>query len=174
MSEEEASDALELATPVAVRSCRGGGGTWEFCTDANYPGELEAIRVLSRSDQDFRLLKREMKSHMERATQGRLTFGKKANVWQMREPHTLVLELRMDRRVEYPAGKQTIRLYFTEPASVPDVMLIALLAAKPTTEEGLARQDEHVHEANLRIYREFDHDEPSCCTQVQPGVTEPE
>lgn len=144
--------SLEL--PLGARSCggrgRSRGGVWEHCDSTNLTGEQAAIDVMSRSKDDARLLRREMLTSMRLAEQGRLTYGKKADVYECSSAG-LVLEMRFDHRVQYPDGTRAVRLYFSEPDTMPGVLLSAKLAAKPATLEGLGLQDGHMAEAQLRV-----------------------
>lgn len=106
--------------------------------------------MMSRSKDDARLLRREMLTSMRLATQGRLTYGKRADVYECSSVD-LVLEMRLDHRVQYPDGTRAVRLYFSEPDTMPGVLLSARLAAKPATEGGLDLQNEHMAEAQLRV-----------------------
>lgn len=107
---------------------------------------------MSRSKDDARLLRREMKTSMELAQQGRLVYGKDHDVYVC-STADLVLELRFDHRVQYPDGLRAVRLYFSEPDVLPGVLLSARLAAKPATAQGLDLQDDHIAEAQLRVER---------------------
>lgn len=144
--------SLEL--PLGARSCGGRGrqrgGRWEPCDSTNLTGERAAIEAMSRSRDDARLLRREMLTSMRLAEQGQLTYGKKADVYACSSAE-LVLEMRFDHRVQYPDGLRAVRLYFSEPDSMPGVLLSAKLAAKPATVEGLDLQDEHIADAQLRV-----------------------
>lgn len=106
--------------------------------------------MMSRSRDDAKLLRREMLTSMRLAEQGRLTYGKKADVYVCSSAD-LVLEMRFDHRVQYPDGVRAVRLYFSEPDNLPDVLLSARLAAKPATAAGLELQDEHIADAQLRV-----------------------
>lgn len=147
-------DLVKLAKPYGVRSCRDGG-VWDQCRDyVGVASEREAVRRISRSECDFRLLLRELKGAMERATLGRLTYGDRDDVSKTRRSD-FILELRMSQRVQYPDGVRAVRLYFCEPDVVPGQMLIAKLGAKPATEAGLSVQDEQIDEADLRVRSHF-------------------
>lgn len=144
---------VNLVRPLGDRSCNTGG-TWESCHSANIDGEERAISTISRSDNDARLLRREMKTRLELAVNGRLNYGKDLDVYCC-DVADLVLELRFDTRVQYPDGVRAVRLYFSEPDSEPGLLLAARLAAKPATVQGLSLQDEHMREAQLRVERHF-------------------
>jgi hypothetical protein len=144
--------ALEL--PLGARSCgghgRNRGGLWEACDATNLPAERAVIEVMSRSKDDAKLLRREMLTSMRLAEQGRLTYGKEADVYACSSAD-LVLEMRFDHRVQYPDGVRAVRLYFSEPDNMPGVLLSAKLGAKPATPQGLDLQDEHMADAQARV-----------------------
>lgn len=141
---------IVLATPLGDRSCRRGG-RWENChSTPDWKQQLEAVRAISANDDDFRLLKGEIGRFLKRATTGDLEYGKNEDVYKMASA-SLVLELRFSQRVEYPAGKRAVRLYFSEPSHQEELMLAVLLAAKPATEAGLDLQNEHIAEAQQRL-----------------------
>lgn len=106
--------------------------------------------MISRSKDDARLLRREILSTGRRAMQGQLVYGKHDDVYAC-SSGDLILEMRFDQRVQYPDGLRAVRLYFSEPDSLPGVLLSAKLAAKPATRAGLDLQDEHIEEAQLRV-----------------------
>lgn len=143
-------DDVPIEQPPGVRACRDGG-RWEPCDGAIPWGrEVEAIRTVSRSPQDFALLKREIARYLLAATQGGLTYGPQGEVVQMNRARS-VLELRFHQRVQYPDGARVVRLYYSEPTALPGVLLSAKVGAKPATQEGLDLQDEHIEEALVRI-----------------------
>lgn len=146
---------VKLAEPHGVRSCKEGG-QWEQCREsATFAAEQAAIKQVSRSEMDFRLLRREIASRMAAAMEGRLIFGDRADVSKTRRSD-YVLELRFDQRLQYPNEVRAVRLYFSEPDVLPQTMLIAKLAAKPASREGLDMQDDHIDEADLRVRKHFD------------------
>ena len=143
-----------LGLPLGARSCRGDGrnrgGLWRHCDSTNLVSERTAIEVVSRSKDDAKLLRREMLASMRLAEQGRLAYGKKADVYAC-STVDLVLEMRFDHRVQYPDGVRAVRLYFSEPDNMPGLLLAAKLAAKLAMAEGLDLQDEHIADAQLRV-----------------------
>jgi len=144
------SEAVVLATPHGVRSCKAGG-YWANChASPDWKQQLAAVRAISSSEDDYRLLKREVSRFVGAAAKGDLTYGKTADVYKMASAD-LVLELRFNQRVEYPDGSRAVRLYFSEPAHEDDVMLAVLLAAKPATASGLELQNEHISDAQQRL-----------------------
>jgi len=149
----------KLVFPHGDRSCKTGG-VWEPCAGAPpYSTEMDAITTISRSPGDTRLLRSELKRSMERATAGDLHYGRDREVTRVGRRGLilgrdgLVLEFRFRQRVQYPNGKRAVRLYFSEPDTLSDVLLLASVAAKPASKSGLELQDEHIEEAQLRIER---------------------
>lgn len=148
MSEGADVPGVKLASPGRSYDL---GGTWCACDDPpTWEKEREALRVLSRSGDDYRLFLREFDRFRRRAEHGDLEYGHDRDVWRSGRAY-LVLELRYGQRLEYPDGTRAVRLYFSEPDAIPDAMVAAKLAAKPATEAGLDLQDEHMDEAQLRI-----------------------
>lgn len=146
--------AVALEQPPGNRSCKTGG-TWEKChVSPDWSAGLEAVKVMSRSDDDFRLLKREIDRFMKAAQRGDLVYGKDADVYRMATA-SLILELRFDRRVEYPDGRRAVRLYFSEPDLEPGVLLAVKIGAKPTTVGGLDLQNEHAAEAQDHVLAHY-------------------
>ncbi len=141
----------QLALPLGSRSCQAGG-SWETCEGASPTGELEAITVIARSPDDAKMLRREIKTSMNLASEGNLTYGKDSDVYAS-STADLILEMRFDKRVQYPDGVRAVRLYFSEPDCNPDQLLAAHMAAKPATAAGLALQNDQMAEAQLRVER---------------------
>jgi len=84
------------------------------------------------------------------AERGLLTYGKNRDVYAM-SIQPAILELRLDRTVQYPNGQHNIRLYFSEPLSRPSSMIAARLRAKPANEAGLKVQNVHIQESYSHI-----------------------
>ncbi|OAV61797.1 hypothetical protein A6F49_07840 [Enteractinococcus helveticum] len=101
----------------------------------------------------FLLVQRSLQRMLIAAERGVLVYGKSDDVYEMRiQP--AILELRLQRTVQYPDGAYKIRLYFSEPVSQPSILVAARLRAKPANEAGLRRQNDHVKDSYLRI-KEF-------------------
>ena len=147
---------FSLATPprsYRTRGKRGPGGFWCACDDPpTWKREEAALKALCRSDDDWRLLKSELRSLRERAANGDLFFGKDSEVYRS-VTADLVLELRFRQRLQFPGGRRVVRLYFSEPASIPSALVAAKIAGKPATGPGLELQDEHMQDAQLRILK---------------------
>lgn len=135
-------------------SKRGEGGFWCACDDPpTWALELETLRVMSRSLDDFLLLKRELRSLRDLAAEGQLYYGPDSDVVRSQSAD-LVLELRFRRRLEYPdGGTKVVRLYFSEPAHLRSALVAAKLAVKADDEAGLEAQTAHMAEAQLRILK---------------------
>lgn len=145
-----ANPQVALVEPYGRRSC-DEGGRWENChARPEWHQGLEAVRVVSRQDDDFRLLKKEIGRLMKAATRGDLVYGKTHDVVKLSSAD-LVLELRFGQRVEYPEGLRAVRLYFSEPDCETDVMLAVKLAAKPATADGLDLQNDHIADAQKYV-----------------------
>ncbi|MEV8029148.1 hypothetical protein [Cellulosimicrobium funkei] len=145
--------ALEM--PHGNRSC-GTGGTWAKChANPDWEAGLAAVKVMARSDDDFRMLSREIDRFLKAAERGDLTYGKSEDVYRMTTA-PLILELRFERRVEYPDGRRAVRLYFSEPDVDPGVLLAVKLGAKPATAGGLDLQNDHAAEAQDHVLNHYE------------------
>lgn len=133
---------------------RGEGGFWCACDDpATWELELDALRVMSRTRDDFLLLKRELRSLRDLAAEGKLYYGPDSDVVRSQSAD-LILELRFRRRLEYPdGGTKVVRLYFSEPAHMRLALVAAKLAVKSDDDGGLEAQTQHMAEAQLRILK---------------------
>lgn len=107
---------------------------------------------MCRSDDDYRLLIRELKQLWARAENGELNYGKGSDVYRS-VTADMILEMRFRQRLQYPGGRRVVRLYYSEPASVPSALVAAMLAAKPDKASGLDMQDGHMEEAQSRILK---------------------
>ena len=133
--------------------------------------ERDTLRTLCRSADDFRLLKRELKGCFRRAEEGDLGYGKTSDVFRSQSAD-LVLEMRFRQRLQLPRGSRVIRLYFSEPAHMPQMLLAAHLAGKPSSDHGLELQTEQMGEAQLRILKFLGVRSDLGCARAQPTRTE--
>lgn len=160
---------METEEPAGCRSTtrlgrQGRGGSWNVVRDQegrnNFLIDLENLtRGLAESDD--RLLRRELLSRMRRAQEGRLSYGEGsgADVCQMQR-HRCILEVRLRSHVSYDNNDpldgdpvpRLVRLYFNEPASVPDVLLHISLRGKCPGPIGVQEQNSHVDEAYGRLF----------------------
>lgn len=138
-----------VETPPNLRSCKKGG-RWELCPYPNKDSDLHTIETMIDNKHQFLLLQRTLQRMLRAAESGTLIYGKNEDVYAMRV-QPAILELRLSRRVQYPDGAYNIRLYFSEPLSLPEAMVAARLRAKPASQAGLMMQNEHVRESYLRI-----------------------
>lgn len=139
------------------RGCRAtrDGGYWEFFRGKN-GGAMVAAELFAFADgrltsEDHVMLKEEVRSTMEAATQGRLLFGEQEDVREIwREPDMCELRLGFTSFDDSERQSYKYRLYFAEPTSVQMLLLALLFGRKPATEQGLDVQDEHIDEAGER------------------------
>lgn len=143
-----------LAQPPGTRSC-GTGGEWQCCRapgkhNTNYwLAEYEALRrQCSRADSV--LIMTELRDRMREAELGRHTCGPHGSIDHM-DADELILEIRVRSKPKFPDGdKRVLRLYFSEPAHEPGMLLAAMLAWKPD-KPGRAIQDKQIVEAGQRV-----------------------
>lgn len=142
---------MALAQPPGVRSCRDGG-TWDWVRVNNGVNpvltEIESFcRGLARAD--AAAWKAEVAFFMEEATLGHWAFGHDRTVAFMARSRD-VLELRLNDWSGGLPGKRHVRLYFTEPAGHPGLLLALKLAWKVPGPIGVEQQNEHIDEAQRR------------------------
>lgn len=154
-----------LAQPPGVRSCRNGlqdgqpgavgsGGTWLDCTllfgehQTDLAACLEGLGEFERT-----YLIAELRILTMRAEAGALYFRpRKDDAGEVTQSHIRprVLEIVMTKR-RGEEGQQQTRIYFTEPAHEPGVLLHLLLAWKRPGPAGLEEQDGHMIQADRRL-----------------------
>lgn len=149
MSRHLGNPGFPVETPPDLRSCKKGG-FWEDCPYPNKRSDLETIKVMVGNKHQYLLLQRTLQRMLRAAEHGSLTYGKDREVYAMRK-QPAILELRLNRTVQYPNGQHKIRLYFSEPLSKPSSMIAARLRAKPANETGLKVQNDHIRESYLHI-----------------------
>lgn len=161
MGESEVFAVVELAQPPGIRATRTGG-EWKHVRgpapqSVNYwMVEFEAfLRTCPPVDQF--LVKDELAALLQRARDGRCTFGRGAgfDVDHMKCA-PLILELKFMTQPRH-GGRQKVhlRLYFSEPDHTPGEMYIAKLAWKVDGKWGLRDQDAHAREAQQRVIHHF-------------------
>lgn len=154
------SVSAELAQPPGIRSCNEGG-RWELCRDSRGAAHLVAEREQLRNDlaeSDWAVTMQELRDKMYRAQDGDLIFR---SPW--RREHdvdfmactTVVLEIKLPTAsgAEDDSGEaeiRMVRLYFTEPQQIPEVLVALHLAWKPGGREGLKVQDDQALLAQAR------------------------
>lgn len=150
---------MRLEQPPGVRSCRDGG-TWDLAQTNTDPArgyvtvELTQLKSVMPPG-EYTLLTAEIVRMMEDAQAGDLDFvtntgGRRVgDVDQMAVAPT-VLELRLQTTTGTRDGERIVRLYFTEPAELPDALVALKLASKYPGELGLEEQSAHAREAAVR------------------------
>ncbi|GAB3271990.1 hypothetical protein [Kineosporia babensis] len=116
--------------------------------------ELEQL-LSGHTELTQRLIRHEIRDLLKRAEADNCRFGTASagcDVTQMAVAPT-ILELRMSW---HPGGEDErsnlVRLYFTEPADIPDCLYAALLASKAPGPMGLEEQNGHARQADYRVH----------------------
>lgn len=100
---------------------------------------------------DRAMTRQELLTKMQRATEGRLTFGRGGRFdVDLMGVTQCVLEIRMTARRGEQGDTRHIRLYFTEPAAHEGVLLTLLLAWKSPGDMGHEEQNQHARLAQRR------------------------
>ncbi len=87
---------------------------------------------------------------MRAAELGNHSCGPDGSVDHM-DADALILEIRVRSKPKFPDGKKrVVRLYYSEPAHEPNMLLAAMLAWKPDR-PGRTIQDAHIKEAGQRV-----------------------
>lgn len=160
---------LRLAQPPGCRSTSrsgsaGSGGSWLDCNDQHGGGIVKVqlahlLERLASSDRD--LLRVEIGRGLRRARLGELTYGKTRKEGEVCEADCVetVLELRLDDRnmsdEDGSEQERCIRLYYSEPEHLDDVLLLVSLRHKAPGVMGLEEQTRHMKEADFMIHRHF-------------------
>lgn len=155
---------MMLEQPVGARSC-GSGGEWAVAVDTDDVAyvtlETRALMDECTGPVQKAMVKSEIAQRMAQARSGdlslvrKLASGRRVGDVEFMECTRCVLEIRLESDTGEDEGRRHVRLYFTEPAQEPSVLLALMLASKAPLDLGLQEQTEHAKTAEGRAIRHY-------------------
>ena len=151
-----------LAQPPGCRTCvqpggdSGAGGVWEYpeLAGGTRPFGEDLLREMARYHRNVgAMLRQEIKDKLHRGSKGELTFGRggEYDVDQM-DCAAEVLEIRLSTQYGDEAEKLCTRIYFTEPAFVPESLRLISVETKHPEQFSSEEQTRHARAAQSRLF----------------------